>query len=124
MVNVRATSEISTRVNRNKPIEVDNTRPANSPVRLSKAHAPIRAVSQHNNMVINAIGRRAATSDIPKILNAHAINQYFSGGFSKYLMPSRCGVTQSPVRSIVREMVACTESTSSMSEGGLTMQSR
>ena len=39
---------------------------------------------------------RAVHSDSPKTLYAAAVAQYCSAGFSKYLMPLRRGVTQSP----------------------------
>ena len=84
----------------------------------------MRAVSQHNRIVQITMGKRATNAESPNNLKKMAIIQYFNGGFSKYLIPSRCEVTQLPVRSIVREIDACTESTSSISEGGLKEQPR
>ena len=71
------------RVNRNSPTLVPSTRPACSPTRRPNAHAPNRAVTQHNNTVLKAIGIRAAQSCAPKIANDTAIIQYFKGDFSR-----------------------------------------
>ena len=57
-----------------------------------------------------------------KQLEKESDDPIFSGGFSRYFTPSRCGVTQSPVSSMVLEMDAWVASTSSINEGGLMMQ--
>jgi hypothetical protein len=41
---------------------------------------------------------------LPNAVSAAALAQYCSGGFSKYLMPFRRGVTQSPLAAISREI--------------------
>src|ERR1700733_10327836 len=46
------------------------------------------------------------------------------GAFSRYATPSRRAVTQSPEVSMLRAICACTASTSSIREGGETMQPR
>jgi len=71
------------------------------------------------------VGANAGTGlDGRLALNASAIIQYFNGDFSRYAMPSRRAVTQSPESSMLREICACTASTSSIKDGGLTMQPR
>ncbi len=50
--------------------------------------------------------RRVVHSSSPATANIAAVTQYCSGGFSKYGMPLRRGVTQSPVLSISRGISA------------------
>src|ERR1022692_2587191 len=85
-------------------------------------HAANRDVTQHNNTVLSAIGIRAAQSWTPNIPKDAAIIQYFKGDFSRYATPSSRAVTQSPDCSMLRAICPCTASTSSIREGGLTMQ--
>src|SRR5437763_12711306 len=81
-------------------------------------------VIQQSAITENINGSRAAQSCWPKIKYEIAIDQYLSGGFSRYGTPSRCGVTQSPLTIMLRAMVACTASTSSCRCGGLKKQPR
>src|ERR1039457_4732218 len=82
----------------------------------------MRQVTQHSSSAERTTGMRAAQSWTLKILKQMAMNQYQSGDFSRYLMPSRRAVTQSPESSILRAICACTPSTSSIRDGGLTAQ--
>ena len=68
--------------------------------------APAYPIANKPRIVPSAGGRRAPHSPTPNAANAAAVNQYWSGGFSKYLRPSSRGVTQSPVTTISRAISA------------------
>src|SRR5207253_4366991 len=92
--------------------------------RTENAYEPKRNVSQQSRTAEKATGKRAAQSCTPKMRKEIAINQYLRGDFSRYAMPFRRAVTQSPESSMLRAICACTASTSSIKDGGLMMQPR
>ena len=84
-----ATARSATRL---PPAPAPRTRPSTGPSRRAAVKPTITTASRP----ASAGTRRAVHSCTPNALNAAAVAQYCSGGFSKYLRPFRRGVTQSP----------------------------
>jgi hypothetical protein len=67
-----------------------------------KTRRPTKNTSSTPANPVSAGQRRVVHSSTPNALNAAAVAQYWSGGFSKYLYPFRRGVSQSPLATISR----------------------
>ena len=83
-----------------------STRPAYKPARPPNRRLPACAVSTTPSRPHRPVHKRACHSPRPKAVKESAFIQVCSGGFSKYLMPFRRVVTQSPLVNISRAISA------------------
>ena len=79
-----------------------STAPAIRPAWRPNSRAVAKAVNSTPRNPVSAGHRRAVQWCSPNIVKAVAVAQYCSAGFSKYLMPLRRGVSQSPLATISR----------------------
>ena len=74
----------------------------NSCPRITNSSIPARIAPKAES----AVYRRAANSLFPSSSRESAVAQYWSGGFSMYTRPFRCGTIQSPLATISRGISA------------------
>jgi len=83
-----------------------STRPAYSPTRGENTTRPAQAVMTTPTMPQTPVHSRACHSPRPNRVKVSAFIHACNGGFSKYLMPFRRVVIQSPLANISRPISA------------------